>query len=330
MNTRTRSLKRRNVQYNLAKDYYKILGIEPQATQAEIQQAYRQKAKELHPDRNPDQRDWATQQFQLLNEAYDVLGDPARRSAYDAARFPFRTSPRSTSLAQDDWWNIPHPAEPGYRGVRSRPPRYPSAPPRPRPGAWLEAYHLGLIRPFYAGIVDLIYSPYRYVLFFLLVIAAANVAFILLRTPLTENPQRQPTPLPTLTPQPTVQPVSGIVPASDYVTIQPCPTDLLLQVVRVERQAEFVKITAQASYPNLNSRDVQWVPARVLEGGMTFQLLGEWEPVNLIFQVDRFVSPNAIIVSNVEPGEYLLHWTSILPGAAAQTSCDQVIAVPNG
>ena len=61
-----------------AKGYYAILGVSLNTTAAEIKAAYRQRAKELHPDRNRAQD--AAAQFRLLNEAYAVLSDPAARA----------------------------------------------------------------------------------------------------------------------------------------------------------------------------------------------------------------------------------------------------------
>ncbi|WP_313740668.1 DnaJ domain-containing protein [Pseudomonas sp.] len=64
------------------KGYYSVLGLLPSATEAQIKTAYRRRAMDLHPDRNPG-RD-TTQQFQHLNDAYAVLSDPAARARYEA------------------------------------------------------------------------------------------------------------------------------------------------------------------------------------------------------------------------------------------------------
>lgn len=63
-------------------DYYETLGVSRDADDAQIKSAFRTLAKELHPDRNPD--DAASEQrFKEVNEAYEALKDPQRRAAYD-------------------------------------------------------------------------------------------------------------------------------------------------------------------------------------------------------------------------------------------------------
>ena len=63
-------------------DYYKILGVERNATEPEIKKAYRKLALKYHPDRNPGKKD-AEEKFKEINEAYQVLSDPQKRARYD-------------------------------------------------------------------------------------------------------------------------------------------------------------------------------------------------------------------------------------------------------
>jgi curved DNA-binding protein len=67
----------------MAKDYYRILGVARNASDAEIKKAYRKLAMQYHPDRNPGKEKWANDKFKEINEAYGVLGDPQKRKQYD-------------------------------------------------------------------------------------------------------------------------------------------------------------------------------------------------------------------------------------------------------
>src|SRR5437899_9244778 len=64
------------------KDYSKTLGVAREATQAESKKAFRRLAREHHPDRNPDNKA-SERRFKDVNEAYEVLSDPAKRKQYD-------------------------------------------------------------------------------------------------------------------------------------------------------------------------------------------------------------------------------------------------------
>ena len=64
------------------KDYYATLGVAKSATDKELKQAFRKLARKHHPDVNPNDKG-AESRFKDLNEAYEVLGDPAKRKKYD-------------------------------------------------------------------------------------------------------------------------------------------------------------------------------------------------------------------------------------------------------
>ncbi len=68
------------------KDYYEVLGIGKNATDAEIKSAYRKLAKKYHPDLNPGNKE-AEEKFKEVNEANDVLSDPQKRQRYDQFGF---------------------------------------------------------------------------------------------------------------------------------------------------------------------------------------------------------------------------------------------------
>src|SRR3954451_6384219 len=67
------------VQY---KDYYKSLGVARSASEADIKKAFRKLAREYHPDVAKNKKQ-AEEKFKEINEAYEVLGDAAKRKKYD-------------------------------------------------------------------------------------------------------------------------------------------------------------------------------------------------------------------------------------------------------
>src|SRR5690348_17059492 len=64
------------------KDYYKVLGVDKQASQKDIQKAFRKLARQYHPDVNPGDKA-AEEKFKEINEANEVLSDPEKRKQYD-------------------------------------------------------------------------------------------------------------------------------------------------------------------------------------------------------------------------------------------------------
>ncbi len=72
----------------VTKDFYKTLGVKKDSSAADIKKAYRKLARDLHPDKNPDDKK-AEERFKEVSEAYSVVGDEDKRKEYDEARSMF-------------------------------------------------------------------------------------------------------------------------------------------------------------------------------------------------------------------------------------------------
>jgi DnaJ-class molecular chaperone len=77
----------------MAEDPYSVLGVQRTATDDEIRRAFRRLAKELHPDVNPN-NPVASERFKRVTAAYEVVGDPAQRQAYDRGEIDETGEPR--------------------------------------------------------------------------------------------------------------------------------------------------------------------------------------------------------------------------------------------
>jgi hypothetical protein len=162
-------VKRGAIRYDPQNDFYKLLGVPSNADLEQVQQAFRRKAKEVHPDRNPDRVAWATEQFRRLSEAYEVLSDAARRWEYDRQRRQVNAAAYAADSAA--WTRQTHADS--------------ARPPDPREGeafwTWYRSVKPRYTRhndPYAAAVRNLVFSPYRYVLLILGAVFFANVVFI--------------------------------------------------------------------------------------------------------------------------------------------------------
>ena len=64
------------------RDYYEVLGVSRNSSDAELKKAFKKLAMKYHPDRNPDDPS-ANEKFKEAAEAYEILSDPKKKSAYD-------------------------------------------------------------------------------------------------------------------------------------------------------------------------------------------------------------------------------------------------------
>jgi DnaJ-class molecular chaperone len=105
----------------MAEDHYKTLGVQKNASQAEIQKAYRDLARKYHPDMNPDDKT-AKKKFQQVQAAFDVLNNPEKREMYDRYGSSFETMGAGGPQQGPYTWNwSPGGAGPGGAGPGGAP-----------------------------------------------------------------------------------------------------------------------------------------------------------------------------------------------------------------
>jgi hypothetical protein len=162
----------KRIHYDPSNDLYIVLGVQPSATPDELRRSFRQRAKEVHPDRNPDKSGWAHEQFEHLNDAYDILSDTTRRAEYDEKRQRYQRQRGPDGIA---WWERPNPATAPRSSPENERPRYaPPVTPKHRR------------QPIYEVIYGRknVYRPYQFLL-----IVSSMILFVSLCATLT-NPVR--------------------------------------------------------------------------------------------------------------------------------------------
>ncbi len=91
-------------------DYYKILGVDRNVPQEEVQAAYRKRVKKFHPDLHPEDPK-AKAKFQALNEAYQVISEPEKRRKYDQYGEHWREAENFGGSQNSQAWNSGNPFE---------------------------------------------------------------------------------------------------------------------------------------------------------------------------------------------------------------------------
>src|SRR6202047_1372008 len=97
------------------RDYYKTLGVERGASESEIKSAYRKLARKNHPDLNPNNKEAETR-FKQINEAYQVLSDPAKRKKYDELGADWERGTTEEEMMRRYGWSGPPPGGGGSYG----------------------------------------------------------------------------------------------------------------------------------------------------------------------------------------------------------------------
>ncbi|HVO43260.1 MAG TPA: DnaJ domain-containing protein [Aggregatilineales bacterium] len=187
----------RRIRYDPSSDFYTILGIAPNATTDDLQQAFRKRAKDVHPDVNPARVEWAKDQFQRLNMAYAILSRDELRQEYDRLRAAYFA--RAGGLSGDYWWLRAHPKSSGVvPPTRPAPPppashrpdspssatprSYRPSPPHDRPASPVSpAFRSSAGSSLFIG-------SYRFILVIALVVLMVNVVFILAIAPFPAAP----------------------------------------------------------------------------------------------------------------------------------------------
>lgn len=98
-------------------NYYDLLGIDPKADGADIKRAYYEKLKVWHPDKNLENREVAEEKTKMLNQAYSILSDPAKRKQYDRILHYTRGKDFSRILNEKEFWHKLEKASPALKHI---------------------------------------------------------------------------------------------------------------------------------------------------------------------------------------------------------------------
>lgn len=164
---------RTRLTYNPQADYYQVLGVDTDADAEMLQRAYRSKAKEFHPDLNPEREEWAKSRFQVISEAYRVLLDKELRQDYNNLRWRFKTFSAGGSA-----FNWESGADPQSETAWTPPPRTRQTYRSEASDEWLDNLGMGWLNNMQSGFAKRFGSPYRYILFIIATLVVLNIVFV--------------------------------------------------------------------------------------------------------------------------------------------------------
>lgn len=98
-------------------NYYELFGIDPKAGREQVRQAYFNKIKAWHPDKNPDRIEKAEEMTKILNQAYHILADPERRKNYDRMLRYTKGKNFGEYINDEAFWNKINKAYPAFKKV---------------------------------------------------------------------------------------------------------------------------------------------------------------------------------------------------------------------
>ncbi len=329
---------RRKVVYNPARDYYAMLGVSPTASTEEIRRAFRRRALEVHPDRHPDRHDWATGQFQLINEAYDVLRQGSLRREYDRMRWPHApqkvrpaapgwSSPRGSTAFDPDlsWWQ-----QATSQSARQAEYLATDQATSPIPG-WMRRYGLQRYEPTWTTLVGLWRTPYAGMLMVLSVLLAFNLAVVIYMAiepgeshAFMDRVEGWFAEADTATPAPTAA-------AASLYRACTNPGAQILNLGTFDKVSESFAVYGTAKDADLwsyvielgylgRTYDPQAIPRSwvILRASPSNQSVPE-------APVEHDLLADAISLSSYSPGYYVLRLRLILRSGAAQPPCDVII-----
>lgn len=341
---------RHKITYDPSRDYYTLLGVDVHATADEIRQAYRRCVREAHPDLNPQRADWATEQLQRVNEAYDVLREPGLRREYDRLRWvyvPFQAtaeknyrSPFNAPTYDQNrpWWEqVANQAPRGYPFADT--PRYRSRENKLTPpywlkiSTWLKTHGLSRLEPTWLALVGLWRSPYAGMLSVLGVVLSINVAVIVyvFISPQSEtawlglNPSGHPKSQATAVPPPTATPdhLYMTCGSPDIQIVQPVANDVVGDTFSVygtvrdpNRWAYHIQVGyLGAAYSNAAIPEI-WQEVRPLPPNQSIP-----EPPI----VDNLLTDQPVSLTGQPGGYYAIRLLVVTNSGATLEPCDVVV-----